>query len=340
VAQLKFERKHNTFAACVRTALEMAYLLQQTARGNERDCFQRGSARRVTGLQHPRRDRPRMALCHLESLVCLPAINALFGAVGDQISLVVLSNRFGGQHGGLGRQLLKSVRRSGLRMTLWLGFDILAAQTIASIAGALGVRRPALLSIRALARRHAAQIVETHDVNGSACLDIVRAHSPDVTIVVNFDQILRRPLIDVAPGGVVNVHPSLLPGFRGPCPVFHAMAAGRHDLGVTVHLIDSDQIDAGPVIAQASVAREPAVSVAEATSTLFVRGVRLLMECLEKDLRSQAAPQERSESTYQTFPTRAEVATARAKGVRLCHWRHVARLVSAALRPSSSVGWR
>jgi folate-dependent phosphoribosylglycinamide formyltransferase PurN len=289
-------------------------------------------------LQPERRDRPRIVLCHLESLVCLPAINALFGAVGDQISLVVLSNRFGGRHGGLARQLSNTVRRSGLRMTLWLGFDILAAQTISSIAGTSGVRRPALLSIRALARRHAAEVIETHDVNGSACLDRVRAHSPDVTIVVNFDQILRRPMIDMTPGGVVNVHPSLLPGFRGPCPVFHAMAEGRRELGVTVHLIENDEIDAGPVIAQASVAREPAVSVAEATSTLFVRGVRLLIECLEKDLRSQALPQERSGSTYQTFPTRSEVAMARANGVRLCHWGDLARLVSAALRPSSSVG--
>jgi hypothetical protein len=311
--------------------------LRQTGEGDERDAFQSGSARWVTGLQYPCRDRPRIALYHLESLVCLPAINALFGAVGDQISLVVLSNRFGGRHGGMARQLLKGIRRSGLRLTLWLGFDIVAAQWTATIARMLGVGRAELLSVRALAARHGAQVVETNDVNGTACLQVLEAHSPDIILVLNFDQILRQPVIGASNRGIVNVHPSLLPAFRGPCPVFWAMAEGRRELGVSVHLIEDQEIDAGPVIAQASVIPQAALSVAEATSVLFLRGTQLLIARLNEDFRSQSLAQERSASTYQTFPTRAEVYAARVKGMRFWRWEHLVTLLLRTLLPLSSL---
>ena len=65
-----------------------------------------------------------IVLCHLESLVCLPALNRLFAQFGSKIDLVLGSNRFGSSHGGVMRQFLSGVRRMGWRQTLYLGFDI------------------------------------------------------------------------------------------------------------------------------------------------------------------------------------------------------------------------
>lgn len=80
--------------------------------------------------------RLRIALCHLESLVCLPGLNVLFGEMGERIGLVILSRRFGARYGGLFTQLRRGIRRSGWRMTVWLGFDIVSAQIMSAVASA------------------------------------------------------------------------------------------------------------------------------------------------------------------------------------------------------------
>ena len=193
----------------------------------------------------------RIAFCHLESLTCLPAINRLFSDLGDRIGLVVVSRRFGPKHGNMLQQFVANVRRSGLPMTLALGFDLVSAQIVARIALGLALitrRRPFLETLPELARRSGANLVRTADINSESMAATLRDYRPDIIIVMNFDQILRSAVIATPTVGVINIHPSLLPDFRGPCPVFWALAENRKKSGVTLHLIKNTMIDAGPVL--------------------------------------------------------------------------------------------
>src|SRR5262245_44361260 len=63
----------------------------------------------------------RIALLHLDSLSCLPALDCLFAGLGDRIGLVVSSDRFGGRAGGFWHQARTLVSRCGLPFTLALG---------------------------------------------------------------------------------------------------------------------------------------------------------------------------------------------------------------------------
>ena len=75
--------------------------------------------------------------------------------------------------------------------------------------------------------------------------------APDLIVVSSFDQIVPREIID-APGlGVINVHPSLLPKYRGATPTFWALMAGEEKTGVTVHFIEDERLDRGRIVAQA-----------------------------------------------------------------------------------------
>ena len=278
----------------------------------------------------------RIALCHLESLVCLPGLNVLFDEIGDRIGLVVLSRRFGPRHGGVLTQLRRGIRQSGWRMTLWLGFDIVSAQiasALAIITAPLFGRQRPLRSIRSLASRHGARVVEVADVNDAGTIATVSEYAPDLVVVFNFDQILRPAVIDVAASGVINVHPSLLPAFRGPCPVFWALAGGCHETGVSIHAITNADIDAGPVVRQERRAMDRAQSAAEITSALFVAGARLLPDVVRQfatgSLRS--SPQQGSPADYHGFPAAGDVARAARQGVRLCRAGFVLRLLAAAL---------
>src|SRR5687768_8190865 len=146
-----------------------------------------------------------IVLCHLESLVCLPALNRLFAQFGSNIDLVLGSSRFGSSHGGVVRQLVSGVRRMGWRQTLYLGFDIVGAQMVSRVSRWLRLRaRPgSLATLPQLAARHGAHFVEVADVNSAATRELVRDYAPDLVIVMNFDQILQLDFIALPSVGVI-----------------------------------------------------------------------------------------------------------------------------------------
>jgi len=278
----------------------------------------------------------RIVLCHLESLTCLPALNLLFGVFGAQIGLVVSSRRFGEGHGGFFNQLVQTVRRSGIRMTFWLGFDLISAQVVSALArwqASIGQGQPALATLPALARRHGARLIETGDINAPETVEVIRAFAPDAVVVMNFDQILHPPVVEVPRIGVVNIHPSLLPSLRGPCPVFWALAERRAVSGVTLHLIENARIDAGAILHQIEMPLDRRSSVAEVNTQLFLAGAGALEGTLERLSMNayRGRPQDPSAGQYRGFPSRAEMATAHAQGVQLCGLWHVVRLIAATL---------
>lgn len=79
--------------------------------------------------------------------------------------------------------------------------------------------------------------------------DELRALGADVFVVASFGKILRPDLVAIPPKGVVGIHPSLLPLYRGPAPMQQAVLDGVSETGVTLFLVDDDSVDHGPVLA-------------------------------------------------------------------------------------------
>ncbi|MDA1279209.1 MAG: methionyl-tRNA formyltransferase [Chloroflexi bacterium] len=79
--------------------------------------------------------------------------------------------------------------------------------------------------------------------------DRMSAARPDVFVVVAYGRILPVDILQIPPMGVVNVHPSLLPKYRGPSPVVSAILDGQSVTGVTIMLLDRG-MDTGPILAQ------------------------------------------------------------------------------------------
>lgn len=80
----------------------------------------------------------------------------------------------------------------------------------------------------------------------------LRHHDVDLVVLAGFMRILTDVTLSHWPGRIVNVHPSLLPSFRGAHAVRDALAHGVKLTGVTVHLVD-EQVDHGPILAQRGV---------------------------------------------------------------------------------------
>jgi phosphoribosylglycinamide formyltransferase 1 len=86
----------------------------------------------------------------------------------------------------------------------------------------------------------------------AALVATLREHGVDTIALAGFDRLVTDVLLRAFPGRVVNVHPALLPAFKGLHAQRQALEYGARITGVTVHLVD-EQMDHGPIIAQAAV---------------------------------------------------------------------------------------
>jgi len=128
---------------------------------------------------------------------------------------------------------------------------------------------------------------------------------PDVIVVAAFGQILPQSVLDIPTYGCINIHPSLLPRFRGASPVAAAILAGDEFTGVTIMLMDSG-LDTGPTLAQEQIP----ISTQDTTGSLTVKlsqvAARLLPEVLVRWTGGEITPQPQNEAeaTYSGTTTK------------------------------------
>ena len=123
-----------------------------------------------------------------------------------------------------------------------------------------------------------------------AAVAAIRAGAPAALVVVAYGEILRRDVLALAAHGCLNVHPSLLPRWRGPTPIPAALLAGDPVTGVTVMLMDAG-MDSGPILAQERVPVGPDETGATLSARLAERGAALLVATLARWLDGAIIPQ-------------------------------------------------
>ncbi|MFC1915667.1 methionyl-tRNA formyltransferase [Chloroflexota bacterium] len=130
---------------------------------------------------------------------------------------------------------------------------------------------------------------------------------PDVIVVAAFGQILPQSVLDIPRYGCINIHPSLLPRFRGASPVAAAILAGDEFTGVSIMLMDSG-LDTGPILAQEQVAISPQDTTGSLTDKLSQIAARFLLEVLEhwKGGEITPQPQNKADATYSSPITKGE----------------------------------
>jgi len=96
-------------------------------------------------------------------------------------------------------------------------------------------------------------IVRTASIRkDGALIDKIKHLKPDLGIMADFGQIIPEELLAIPKNGILNIHPSLLPLYRGPSPIQSAILNGDKETGVTIMLTDKN-MDAGPIISQGKI---------------------------------------------------------------------------------------
>lgn len=130
---------------------------------------------------------------------------------------------------------------------------------------------------------------------------------PDVIVVAAFGQILPSSVLRIPRYGCVNIHPSLLPRFRGASPVAAAILAGEEFTGVSLMLLDSG-VDTGPILARAQIPISKQDTTGSLTTKLSLIAAGLLQDVLVRWLRGKLTPQPQDEAkaTYCSLISKEE----------------------------------
>jgi methionyl-tRNA formyltransferase len=110
-------------------------------------------------------------------------------------------------------------------------------------------------------------------------VEFLRGLTADCMVVVGYGQIIPQSVIDLAPLGIINVHGSLLPRYRGAGPIQWAILNGETRTGVTTMRIDAG-LDTGDMLLKAETEIGPDENAIELGGRLAVMGARLLVETL------------------------------------------------------------
>jgi len=130
-------------------------------------------------------------------------------------------------------------------------------------------------------------------------VEYLRALGAQAMVVVGYGQIIPQAVIDLAPLGIINVHASLLPKYRGAGPIQWAIVNGETRTGVTTMRIDAG-LDTGDMLLKAETEIGPEENAIELGSRLATVGADLLVRTLEGLQRGTVVPrkQDPAEATY------------------------------------------
>ena len=135
--------------------------------------------------------------------------------------------------------------------------------------------------IKVLAQKHNLPIYQPEAVRDKVFLKEVQQLKPDLLVVVAFGQFLPKALLEIPPLGGINVHPSLLPKYRGAAPINWAIINGETITGISIIKV-SLQMDSGDILFQKAISIEPDETAGELHDKLATLGAEALLETIRQ----------------------------------------------------------
>ena len=136
--------------------------------------------------------------------------------------------------------------------------------------------------IKTVASEHCIPVFQPEKLSSDEeLIDKLRTFNPDVFVTAAYGQILKRNILDIPKIGVVNLHASLLPAYRGPAPINWMLINGEEEIGVSTMFSD-EGVDTGPVIDTMTMIPDSNENAAKFSQRMSLVGADLLLESLLK----------------------------------------------------------
>lgn len=182
------------------------------------------------------------------------------------------------------------------------GYDIVA---VVSHHGHTRSRKPRPLEVATIAEAHGIPALLPDRPRDIA--DQLAAMQAEAAVLVAYGRIIPQSVINIFPRGIINIHPSLLPLYRGPTPIETPIARGDNETGVSIMQLTAG-MDEGPVYTQTRVPIDPRETKHTLYQKLASTSAELLFDALPAILEGSLAPtpQDTSQATYSHLLTKAD----------------------------------
>jgi methionyl-tRNA formyltransferase len=158
------------------------------------------------------------------------------------------------------------------------------------------------------------KIVLSKNINHVDSVNEINEYKPDLLVSILGNQIFKKPIIELAPRGCINLHTALLPKYRGLMPTFWVLKNNEKYTGVSVFFVDKG-IDSGPIIVQEK------VKIGNMTQEELIKYTKKIgMECISKSIdliekdKVELIENDADQKTYFTFPTKIDVEVFKSNG--------------------------
>ncbi len=160
----------------------------------------------------------------------------------------------------------------------------------------LVITAPVLSEVKALADKHNIPVLQPEKIQDTKYK--IQDSKPDLIILSAYGQIIPKDILDIPKFGSINMHPSLLPKYRGASPIQSTILNGDKETGATTYLMD-EKMDHGPIFSQKKL-KISNPGFKELHDRLSELGADLLIETLPKIINKEIKPvsQDELEATY------------------------------------------
>ena len=147
--------------------------------------------------------------------------------------------------------------------------------------------------VKTEAGKHDIKIYQPRTLKDDAVFEEFKALKPNLAIVAAYGKIIPARYLEIPKHGFVNIHPSLLPKYRGPSPIQTAILNGDDKTGVSIMVVDQE-VDHGPIIKTRDVELQTHECYPEMEKRLAEEGAELLIEVLPEFVAGKIKPKEQN----------------------------------------------
>ena len=123
-------------------------------------------------------------------------------------------------------------------------------------------------------------IYQTENINDKISVEYLKGLKADIFVVVSYGALLKNDILEISKYKPINVHPSLLPKYRGAAPIQRTLMNGDETTGVTIMEM-TERLDAGDIIVQKEISVLPSWNYGDLSSELAAEGGKLLLEAID-----------------------------------------------------------
>lgn len=149
--------------------------------------------------------------------------------------------------------------------------------------------------VKVWAEKNNLSILQPEKIADAECVKKIQDLKPDVIIVAAYGQIIPKEILDIPQYSALNIHPSLLPKYRGASPIHAAILNGDKKTGVTIMLMD-EKMDHGAIISNSEFLISNKISFDELSKKLADLGAKLLIKTLPDYLYGKIKPKSQDHS--------------------------------------------